>query len=121
MLYEKDSVSREIEEMIRVITDVFLGKKNTEYEVVEDEAHKSCNALYYRIDKAFQEGKINEAENILFEEISVENPSYLEIAIDFYTKANQKTEEELKQMQFSKEEIVEGMKDIMDMFGIQMI
>ena len=51
----------------------------------------------------------------------MENPSYLEIAIDFYTKLNQKTEEELQQVQFSKEEIVEGIKDIMDMFGIQMI
>ncbi len=121
MLYEKDSISREIDELIRVIGDVFLGKKNTAYEVIEDEAHKACNNLYYRIDKALQEGKMNEAENILFEEISVENPSYLEIAIDFYTKLNQKTEEELQQVQFSKEEIVEGIKDIMDMFGIQMI
>lgn len=121
MLYEKDSLSREIDELIRVIGDVFLGKKNTEYEVIKDEAHKDCNALYYRIDKAFLEGKINEAENILFENISIENPSYLEIAIDFYTKLNQKTQEELESMQFSKEEIVEGIKDIMDMFGIQMI
>lgn len=60
----------------------------------------------------------NKAENILFEAINKENSqeTYL-IAIDFYNLLLGKSDEELKEANFTREEIYQGLQDIKNIYG----
>lgn len=59
------------------------------------------------------EGRLNEAENLLFEKIEAQpNPAYLQVAIDFYTSLDNLSDETLNNAGFPRDEIVEGLGDI---------
>lgn len=58
-------------------------------------------------------GKINEAENLLFEELEEHpEPDYFYVALDFYKELSSYTEETLSQCDFTKQEIAAGMEEV---------
>ncbi len=62
------------------------------------------------------EGRINEAENILFDTL-YEHPEadYFYVAMDFYKELSEYPEEFLSQHNFSKEEIKSAIEEIIDL------
>lgn len=121
MIYQKDYILREIESLIHVITDVFLGEETKEYLPTGKQEDKEVDKLHLEIQKLQKAGKINEAENLLFDKISISHRGYLKIAINFYQQINQLSDEELANQNFSREEIEQGIKEIMNIFGIVII
>lgn len=77
--------------------------------------------LLSRTRKLTAEGKINEAENLLFDSFDLKMPVYIAIALDFYAKLSELTEAELAAADFSVEEIGEGIKDMMDFYKIKLV
>ena len=61
----------------------------------------------------------NHGVNLLFDKIDVQNPKHLAIAINFYDKLNKLTDETLDSSNYSREEINQGLNDILDEFGIK--
>lgn len=58
-------------------------------------------------------GEINEAENLLFDELEAQdNPDYFFVAIDFYKELSTYDDEKLLSCNFTREEIVSGMKEV---------
>ena len=57
--------------------------------------------------------------NLLFDKIEVQNPKHLAIAINFYGKLNKLPDETLEEANYSREEINQGLNDILDKFGIK--
>lgn len=118
MIYQKDYILREIESLIHVITDVFLEEKTTQYQPTGKQEDREVDKLYQQIQVLLKEEKINEAENLLFDKITVSHRGYLKIAVNFYSSINQLSEEELANQNFSREEIQQGLKEILELFGI---
>ncbi len=121
MIYQKDYILREIESLIHVITDVFLGEETIEYLPTGKQEDKEVDHLYFEMQKLLKEEKINEAENELFDKISISHRGYLKIAIHFYQQINQLSDEALAKQNFSREEIEQGIKEVMNLFGIVII
>ena len=96
-MYKKDWLLNQIDDLIEFLAKVFLNQTTTEY-LPEN---------------------INEAENLLFDKIDVQNPKHLAIAINFYDKLNKLTDETLESSHYSREEINQGLNDILDEFGIK--
>lgn len=93
-----------------------LLKKDDE-EIIKDlEEDKEANIIYKNILQLLNQGKINEAENIIFENIDM-NENVGLIAIEFYSKINQLSNEELNEKKFSREEVYEGILDISKSLG----
>lgn len=63
-------------------------------------------------------GEINEAENLLFEEIDFTDAEQLAIALVFYRHINGFSDERLTAADYSREEILEGLKDCAARFGL---
>ena len=63
------------------------------------------------------QGKINEAENILLENLDHENPEELAAAVLFYEYVSEKGREFLEAHDYSLEEAAEGMKQIAEYAG----
>ncbi len=65
-----------------------------------------------------EQGKINEAENLLFENLDTDNKRYMELALDFYERLNNFEDDFLEENNFSREEIEEGLKEIFKKFKV---
>lgn len=123
-MFQNDYIMRQIEMMVQFIARTILKKDAVVYEVIPDETGNisSEGELYLNLMSKIKQGKINEAENLLFEEV-VKNPnnSMLEIALDFYRTLSELPDEFLEENNFSKDEVQQGLKDIMQIYHIDIL
>lgn len=78
------------------------------------------NLLFYTLKKHVKEGDINGAENLLFDEIEKEkSPRYLQTALDFYQMLMELNDARLVSCRFSREEIYDGIAQVMKLYGIE--
>ncbi|MHB8034000.1 hypothetical protein CF069_08625 [Clostridium botulinum] len=65
------------------------------------------------LNKLFYEGNYDKAEDLIFEELEKnDSPEVYEIAVEFYNALLKKSDEELNEGNFSREEIYQGLDDI---------
>lgn len=95
-MFQNDYFMRQIEMLGRFLAKLIFNKETTVYEVIIDEEGNITPAglLYLELNTMIKEGRINEAENLLFDRIEATyDNEYLEIAIDFYSQVNNLTDE----------------------------
>lgn len=120
LMFEQDYVMRLIKEMVRAILKLIfnIDTESPTIELLEDkEEKKTLENLLDMIDA----GKINEAENRLYDLISATDMGSLETALLFYSYLNEKTDKFLEENNFRREEIKLGMENVADVFGLSSI
>lgn len=118
LMYEEDYIMRSKTNFIRLLSKKIYGKDIAVYELSENEEYTQNDNLHKRLLALLSEGKINEAENQLFEKINFKDNRTIMIAIDFYQRLNNLDNEFLQANNFSREEIEEGLRDIAKRSGI---
>ena len=116
-MYEQDYIMRLIKEMVRAILKIMfnIDTESPSSELLGDvEEKQTLESLLDMID----EGRINEAENILYDSIENMDKSGLEIALLFYSYLNDKSGEFLEEHDFNREEVKLGLEDITSRYGI---
>lgn len=103
--------------MIRAVLKLIfrIDTKSPTEEMLEDsEVKAALDGLLDMVD----EGKINEAENVVYE--ITENGGYenLETALLFYSYLNEKPDEFLEENNFSRDEVKEGVTEIISRYGL---
>ncbi|HCT92098.1 MAG TPA: hypothetical protein DF613_12095 [Lachnospiraceae bacterium] len=119
-MFEQDYVMRLIKEMVRAILKLIfnIDTESPTMELLENkEEKKTLENLLNMIDA----GKINEAENRLYDLISDTDRGSLETALLFYSYLNDKTDEFLEENNFCREEIKLGMENVAHVFGLSSI
>ena len=114
-MFQNDWAMRQVEEIGRFLAKLLFNKETTIYEVITDENGNITDEglLYLELKTLLRQGRLNQAENLLFERINRgENLEYLEIAIDFYSQLNNLTDEYLEAHGFSREEVKEGLMEV---------
>ena len=114
---EKDYIMRIIKEMVRVLFSLMLGKK---YVSVEQEAKNGYEVSGKKLDELLtmiDNGEINEAENLMLEDIDYSNRNELAAAALFYQYLSEKNEDFLQKNNYSKEEVLDGINQIMQKAG----
>lgn len=121
-MVEKDYVMRIIHEMVRTILKlIFHKEEETAEELIFLEGVNQD--LYQRLCTMAEEGKINEAENMLYEKLEEDgwqtegNLEKLRLALEFYDALNTKDNDFLEEHDYSREEIREGIKDVLKRYG----
>ena len=119
-MFEQDYIMRLIKEMVRVILKLLFGidTESPTVELLEDKEEKE--ALENLLDMV-DDGRINEAENRLYDLVSSSDRNNLEIAILFYSYLNDKSDEFLEANDFSREEVKSGLETVADRFGLSNI
>lgn len=120
-MFKQDWIMRQIESFAALLARMFFNKETTEYQVSQGEIDTETDLLYKQLCELVNDGKINEAEDLLFDKIDPNNKRYLELAIDFYSKLNALSDSFLENSNFTREEIDEGLKNVADIFGIAKI
>ena len=114
---EKDYIMRIIKEIVRVLFSLMLGKK---YVSVEQEAKNGYEVSGKKLDELLtmiDNGEINEAENLMLEDIDYSNRNELAAAALFYQYLSEKNDEFLQKNNYSKEEVLDGINQIMQKAG----
>lgn len=118
MDYEQDYVMRLIKQMMQVLAKLIFHKKE-ETEITEPTFTSSKDKeteidLFSLVDS----GQINEAENLLYEYLDTSDLSQLKRAFAFYEHLNEYQNDFLEEHNYSREEILEGIKNIAAEFGV---
>ncbi len=114
---EKDYIMRIIKEMVSALFSILLGRKfvSVELELANkyEVSEKDLRDLLAMVDA----GEINEAENLLLDGMDYANQDEVAAAALFYQYLSEKEEAFLLQNNYSKEEVLEGMKWVMQKAG----
>lgn len=120
MHIEQDYIMKMIHQLIEVLLgDIFKGKEK----VLEENINKSekqtekYNELKYLVDNY----NVNQAENLLFKNIDINNIEDFKLALLFYQYVNGKNNEFLQKSNYTREEIEQGIKDISKKYGYENI
>ena len=119
-MFEQDYVMRLIKEMVRAILKL-LFNIDTESPTVELLENKEEQETLENLLDMVDAGKINEAENRLYDLTSNTDVNSLEIALLFYSYLNDKTDDFLEVNNFSRDEIKLGLENVADSFGLSRI
>ena len=119
MIYEEESdyIMRMIKEAARVLFSLIFGKKYTQVELPKENKFSVSGSNLDDLTGLVDQGKINEAENILLENLDHENPEELAAAVLFYEYVSEKGQEFLQAHDYSLEEAAEGIKQIAEYAG----
>lgn len=107
---EKDYIMRIIKEMVRVLISLLLGKTYQTVELPDENKCKVSGKTLGEYEKMVDQGLVNEAENILLENIDYTKPEEVLAAALFYEYVSEKEEAFLASCNYSKEEALDGIK-----------
>lgn len=119
-MFEQDYIMRMIKDMTRVMLAIAGKRTSSQYssEELEKVTISGGSLLEEQIRKMVAAGQINEAENLLTEELDLAAPADFSIAVSFYRLLNDLDEDTLTRCNYTREEIFEGLQYCADKFGI---
>ena len=97
-MLKQDYLLRQVESLAMSLSKLFFNKDMVQYKLEEKDNLSDTDILYSKLGKLVSEGKINEAENLLFDEIDKSNIEYLRVG----------------------EEIEQGLHDLSSEYGINL-
>ena len=99
----------------KLFTDMETNRKLNENEQYQKDSFEFERLL----ENLIEEDRINDAENILFEKLETNNLMYATIVTRFYDKLKGLSDEKLQKSNYSRDEILQGLNDMCDMFGLE--
>lgn len=115
MIEQKDYVMRIVHEWVRTLIKLIFNQDIDKDD--DDGISLEVMELYRKLLSMIDDGKINEAENVLVDGLETGGQAYFEMALLFYEKLSGKTEEFLAEHDYSQEEVVDGLKYVVDYYG----
>lgn len=119
-MLKDDYLMRQTDALATTIAHLVLRKTGTDYTPEGRAADAAADGLWFELNQLVKAGRLNEAEDLLYEKTDSEDLRYLEIAVDFYVHLNHLTDSELKMFAFSRDEIGEGLRDLAGQFGVDL-
>lgn len=117
MAVAEDYLLRSIQDMSRLIATLLLGKDRVDFKERRDASARAMS-LYEDLLSLADKGQINQAENLLSEEMQEGDRSYLELALSFYLYLNDFEDDFLEDNDYSREEILDGIRMLGEDWGI---
>lgn len=116
----EDYVLRMIQDMSRMIASLLGLETESPYRPEQSRIVRFGDepGLPERIRQLADSGEINQAENLLFEELDFSDPGKASVALEFYRHLNTFSDARLETCGYSREEILEGLRDCAARFGV---
>ena len=110
---EKDYIMRMIKEMVRILFSLIYGKKYVSVELEKENKYEVSGKNLKSFLDMIDSGQINEAENILLDNIDYANNDEVMVAALFYQYLSEKDSEFLINNNYTKEEVLSGFKQLL--------
>ncbi len=115
--FEKDWFMRQLKLCVDMAASMILGKEFSPYQLSSQDPTTPADQLHVRIVTLLNQGDTNGAEDVLFDSVDPEDMDIYHVGLDFYDRLNQMTDRELAEVDFSREEIREGLADFSAEYG----
>lgn len=107
-----------INELAKNMGKALLQKEEDNNEIINLDEADSSDYIRILLKSLVLKHEYNKAENILFEEIKKNKSEKIyKIALDFYDLLMDQSDDKLKNGNFSREEIFQGLKDVNIIFN----
>ena len=117
-MVKNDYIMRMISEMIRAVLTLLLGRDIvSKDEIVLPQISEDSD--FQKLIAMVNEGRINEAENMLWDMTGDGRQEHFQIALLFYNYLNDLDDEVLEKADFSREEVADGLARIMKLYGYE--
>ena len=116
MQFIQDYIMRLIHEMVCIALKILFNLTVEESEQ-QIEENQDESEMYSKLKNLIDNGKICEAENLLFADKDESDKSILLIGIQMYNYLNEFDDDFLESHDFSRQEIREGLETLMDKYG----
>lgn len=110
---EKDYIMRMIKEMVRILFSLIYGKKYVSVELEKENKYEVSGKNLKSFLDMIDSGQINEAENILLDNIDYTNNDDVMAVALFYQYLSEKDSEFLINNNYTKEEVLSGFKQLL--------
>ena len=120
-MYQQDYIMRMVTNLVRFLSKIIFNKEIPVYEISQKEEYSQSDDLHKNLLALLSEGKLNEAEDMLFEDFNPRVNRDLKLALDFYNRLNNLDDDYLEENNFSREEIGDGLRDMAKIAGISTI
>lgn len=116
-MFQNDYIMRMIREMIRTLIKLLcnIDLEKTEDLQLDKEAAEKLSFLKKAVDNLL----VEKAENELLEGLNLENKQDFLVALLFYQYLNEKSDDFLAASNFSREEVEEGLKTVVKLYGYE--
>ena len=113
-MLKDDYIIKDTENVLRYLSRLLFSDDLDHVQIDKEGEDLSQESLLYSdLKKMIAEKNINGAENVLFEKIEEEpTDKILLVALKFYSDLSRLKNEELEECYFSREEILDGVKEI---------
>ena len=120
MYFNNDYIMRQLENMTRALANILFDRDIPAVELFDEYGNlTSSGILYHRLRHLMAEGKICQAEDLLFDEMRKNPlPAHLSAAVEFYNDLSRLSDAELERGGFSRTEISEGIEDAMRLYEL---
>lgn len=108
---------RIIKEIIRTLLSLLFGKQYVSVELPEENSYEVSGMKLEEFYSMIDDGRINEAENIILTKIDYRKKEEIAAAILFYEYIGEKEEAFLQQNHYSREEVLDGLKRLAQKAG----
>jgi len=119
-MFQDDYFMRQIEALSKMLGQLIFFKRTDDniVEIFDAQGNViSEGLLLHKLKHMIAKGEINEAENLLFDEIeSQSGTELLPVAIAFYQSLAELSEARLAQCNYSPEEIIGGLQSVQHIF-----
>ena len=116
-MFEEDYIMRQIRDMVRMLLKL-LFQMDLEEDSEELLRGTKENEVLRELLEMVDDGRINEAENRVYELCEDGEMANLKVMLLFYDYLNGKSDEYLEECEFSREELKEDMRDLLAGFGL---
>ena len=116
-MFEEDYIMRQIREMVRMLLKL-LFQMDLEEDSEELLRGTKENEVLRELLEMVDDGRINEAENRVYELCEDGEMANLKVMLLFYDYLNGKSDEYLEECEFNREELKEDMRDLLAGFGL---
>lgn len=113
---------RQIKQLAKMVAKFFFNIDSpTITEELEERLSENETGILQTLLEMIDSGEIGKAEDILFELIEEKKSGYVETALLFYSYLDTKADEFLLLNGFSREEVFEGLRELIKILGLDTI
>ena len=114
---EEDYIMRIIKQIARALFLLIFGKPLPSIEQLDENEYEVSGKKLIDLLGMIDNGQISEAENIMLTGLDYANKEEIAAAALFYSCLSEKTDEFLLKNNYSKEEVLEGLKQLVQDAG----
>lgn len=110
---------RQIRQLAKMVAKFFFNiEPTTLTEELEDRLSENETGILRTLIEMIDAGDICKAEDMLFEIVEAKENGYIETALLFYDYLDSKSDEFLLLNNFSREEVLEGLREVVKTLGL---